>query len=169
MKPKDEEYGSAPDLSAWISGAKDIRMQQAVEFDSGVKNPKAVKSIFESMVPYNPEFRGQFARARGDLIQDIGIDGVTIWVTLVTGELVFKFADPRVVISPHKDGKVIPYHEYNLEKLNEVTSYIPNNQALHSCILALLCENRSFEFLIEPMGAQTLSFEMTYQPFGNES
>jgi hypothetical protein len=162
MKAKDEDFGSTPDLAKWISGANDIRQQQAVKFDTGVKN------IFETVKPTNAMFMDEFNNAKDDLIQDIGVDGPSIWVTLMRGELVFKFVDPRVVISPHENGKVIDYHAYNLEKLKEVTSYIPNNKVLHSCILVMCCENKNFEFLVEPMKATTLAFEMTYQPFGNE-
>ena len=58
MKAKDEDFGSAPDLSKWIMGANDIRQQMAVKFDTGPEN------IFQTVKPTNAQFKGEFERAR---------------------------------------------------------------------------------------------------------
>ena len=156
----DMEWGQAPNLQEWIDKSMEERKAQQKNAFNTTKN------IFSSLRPTNPDYLAEFNRAKGGTLQDIGVSDGVIWASMAHGDLLIDFVSKKMLIEPHEDGMVIGFHRFDNETLKDITSYIPSVAGLTSCIFAFACENKIFEYLIQPQGADTLLFTLKFIPHG---
>ena len=161
----DADWGHTPDLQEWIDKSIEERIRQSADMKAQTKTV-AKNDIFKTLKPLNTNYTSEFELAKHQVLTDIGVNDNLIVATLANGELTISFSDNRILIEPHQGGMVVDYHTFGFHTLLEITSYIPKNEALHSCIFAFACDNEVFEYLIQPMGAVTLSFKLSFTPHG---
>jgi hypothetical protein len=125
-----------------------------------------VGSIFDTFKP-SGDWIDSFNKARHQIVQDIGIAGNKLIVTLNSGWLTISFFED-VRIEPHSHGAILDYHHFNYQTLDTMHSYIPKDGSLSSCIFVFGCNNGgfTFEYLITPQVCDDLAFEVTYTPIG---
>jgi hypothetical protein len=174
----DIQWGQTPDLQQWIeaSKAERERQQSAMRIDAKPEKKKSptssaifpVTGIFQSFKPNNKDFGDQFRKAKHSVLKDIGVNDNMIVVSLSTGDLVIDFSDPEISIEPYEGGLIVNYHEFGVHTLTDLISYVSNNDTgLQSCIFWFVCNNRTFEYLIQPtMATRSLDFQLTFQEHG---
>ena len=171
----EAQWGQTPNLQEWIKESKAERDRQQAEMKvtmdlGGLKTTtvSTVPDIFKSLKPNNQDFRIHFSKAQHKVLTDIGVNGNMIVVGLSDGDLVVEFTDPAITIEPHENGMIVDYHQFGVaHTLTDVTSYIPSNSGLRSCLFAFICNNRTFEYVIQPSAsAQSLDFFLTFQEHG---
>ncbi len=176
----DIQWGQTPDLQEWIERSMAERKRQQAIMTLKIDAEPVKKQhptspamfpspgIFQSFKPNNKDFGDQFRKAKHSVLKDIGVNDNLIVVSLSTGDLIIDFSDPEISIEPHEGGLIVNYHEFGVHTLTDLTSYIPNNDTgLQSCIFCFVCNNRTFEYLIQPtMATRSLDFQLTFQEHG---
>ena len=162
----DYEWGQTPDLQEWIDKSLAERFKQAAEMEK--MSPVSEVPLFNTLKPINLNYNSQFNEAKYQVLNDIGVNGNLITASLAKGDLTIDFKDDRVLIEPHANGEVIGFHNFGYHTLVDLSSYIPTNENLLSCIFVFACDNQVFEYLILPRGAQTLGFTLLYTPHGED-
>lgn len=166
----DIQWGQTPDLQEWIeaSKAERERQQSAMRLKETLPAPKAfqIKTIFDTFKSNNEDCRDQIAKAKHKVLYDIGVNEHMIVVSLDGGDLVVDFDDPTIFIEPHENGMVVAYHEFTgTHTLTDLSAGVQNYSAgLMSCFFSFVCNNRSFEYLIQPtVATRSLDFQLTFQ------
>lgn len=164
----DAQWGQTPNLQEWIKESKAERDRQ--KFTMKVKtNPvleSSLPNIFKTFKPNNEDYKDEFSKAKHRVVHDIGVNDNLIVASLTRGDLVIKFNDPTIFIEPHEGGMVVSYHQFTgIHTLTDLSSFVPNDHSgLESCIFSFVCNNRSFEYLIQPtVATRSLDFQLTFE------
>lgn len=166
----ENEWGNTPPLEKWFEEAQkaraNIRAKEQLKMkEQLLKKPLMDATIdFDSCKPINHDHAEHFRLAKGLQIVDIGVQDGCICVSLLGGELNVDFADKRLEIEPHSNGRVIDYHITMPQKLKEVFVYKPNpDTGITSCIFVIRGENHDYEYLLTPsIDTLTFSFHMEF-------
>ena len=168
MSKTKTEYCPGPVLGDQVSATVDEWAKQAVQMRDK-KLVKLLPSIYETFRP-SLNWIDSFDKARYQVVQDIGIVGNKLIATLANGWLTISFFED-VRIEPHCRGRILNYHMFNgIQTLDHLHSYIPTNDGITHCLLVFGCNNNvyTFEYLITPQAGNSLAFEMTFTPLGEQ-